>query len=66
MPHRPGGRICVIMSGQKRNGKYIAVAAVFFVLCAFFSLGMLLPGAADAADGGEMPRLLTEDGLSSS
>jgi hypothetical protein len=41
-----------------------AAIAVFFALCLFFSLGMLLPGAADAADSGELPRLVTEEGLS--
>lgn len=53
------------MNRQKyKKIPYVAVAAVFFALCAFFSLGMLLPGGADAADGGEIPRLITEDGLS--
>ena len=51
---------------RQKNSKlpYLAVTAVFFALCAFFSLGMLLPGGTDAADGGEIPRLVTEDGLS--
>ena len=53
------------MNRQKnRKIPYLAVTAIFFAFCAFFSLGMLLPGGTDAADGGEIPRLVTEDGLS--
>ncbi|MBQ8552296.1 MAG: hypothetical protein IJ428_05735 [Clostridia bacterium] len=39
----------------------IIYCALFLVPCAFFSLGMLIPGAAEAAEGGvEMPSLLTD------
>ena len=43
---------------------YLIVTALFFLSCAFFSLGMLIPGAAETADGGDMPRLVTEEGIS--
>lgn len=33
----------------------IIYCALFFIPCAFFSLGMLIPGAANAAEGAEMP-----------
>ncbi len=39
----------------------ILFCAVFFAACAFFSLGMLIPGASVAAEGAEKPAL-TEDG----
>lgn len=38
----------------------IIYCALFLIPCAFFSLGMLIPGAADAAEGAEMPHLLTD------
>ncbi len=38
----------------------IIYCALFLIPCAFFSLGMLIPGAAEAAEGGvEMPELIT-------
>ena len=36
----------------------ILYCALFLLPCAFFSLGMLIPGAANAAEGAEMPKLL--------
>lgn len=36
----------------------IIYCALFLIPCAFFSLGMLIPGAADAAEGAEMPPLV--------
>ena len=39
----------------------IAYCALFLGVCAFFSLGMLIPGAANAAEGDvTMPKLLTD------
>ncbi len=39
----------------------IIYCALFLIPCAFFSLGMLIPGAADAAEGGvSMPSILTD------
>ncbi len=39
----------------------IIYCALFFGVCAFFSLGMLIPGASQAAEGGaEMPKLITD------
>ncbi len=53
-----------MMKYSLRKTACAAVTALFFLLCAFFSLGMLIPGAAETAEGGEIPRLVTEDGLS--
>ncbi len=39
--------------------------ALFFGSCAFFSLGMLIPGAASAAEGAELPALFFEGGINS-
>ena len=36
----------------------------FFCLCAFFSLGMLIPGASSAVEGAEMPALITDGRIS--
>ena len=37
---------------------------IFFVSCAFFSLGMMIPGASHAAEGaGDMPAFIGEDGI---
>ena len=33
---------------------------LFFVLCAFFSVGMLIPGASSAVEGAVMPGLITD------
>ncbi len=59
------------MNSQKqttteKRGRIPAVlfTAAFFGLCVFFSLGMLLPGAADAADSGDMPSLLVDGTVS--
>lgn len=38
----------------------IIYCALFFIPCAFFSLGMVIPGAANAAEGAEMPSLIEE------
>ena len=38
----------------------IIYCALFLIPCAFFSLGMIIPGAANAAEGAEMPKLLTD------
>ena len=39
----------------------IIYCALFLIPCAFFSVGMLIPGAADAAEGGvSMPSVLTD------
>ncbi len=38
----------------------ILFCAVFFLLCSFFSLGMLIPGASEAAEGAEMPALIVD------
>ncbi len=44
----------------------ITFCVIFFVICAFFSTAMLIPGASRVAEGGvEMPRLVTEDGINS-
>ena len=37
---------------------------LFFCLCAFFSLGMLIPGASSAVEGAEMPVLITDGRIS--
>ena len=37
---------------------------LFFCLCAFFSLGMLIPGASSAVEGAEMPALITDGRIS--
>ena len=37
---------------------------LFFCLCAFFSLGMLIPGASSAVEGAEMPALVTDGRIS--
>ncbi|MBE6725914.1 MAG: hypothetical protein E7576_12135 [Ruminococcaceae bacterium] len=52
------------MEHTGRTIAHLAVTVLFFLSCAFFSLGMLIPGAAETADGGDMPRLLTEEGIS--
>ncbi len=39
----------------------IIYCALFLIPCAFFSLGMIIPGAAEAAEGAEMPKLLTSE-----
>lgn len=42
----------------------VIYCALFLILCAFFSLGMMIPGAANmssSAEGAEMPKLLTEE-----
>ena len=39
----------------------VVFCAAFFAVCAFFSLGMLIPGASVAAEGAEKP-VLVEDG----
>ena len=39
----------------------IIYCALFLIPCAFFSLGMMIPGAAEAAEGAEMPKLLTDE-----
>ena len=39
----------------------VLYCVLFFAACLFFSLGLLLPGAADSTDGGARPTL-TEDG----
>ncbi len=53
-----------MMKHSEHKGLYLTVTAAFFLLCAFFSLGLLIPGAAETAEGGDMPRLVTEDGIS--
>ena len=42
----------------------VLFCALFFLSCAFFSLGMLIPGAAETAEGGQMPRLIENGQLS--
>ena len=37
---------------------------LFFCMCAFFSLGMLIPGASSAVEGAEMPALITDGRIS--
>ena len=37
---------------------------LFFCLCSFFSLGMLIPGASSAVEGAEMPMLITDGRIS--
>lgn len=37
---------------------------LFFCLCAFFSVGMLIPGASSAVEGAEMPVLITDGRIS--
>lgn len=37
---------------------------LFFCLCAFFSVGMLIPGASSAVEGAEMPVLMTDGRIS--
>ena len=37
---------------------------LFFCLCAFFSVGMLIPGASSAVEGAEMPALITNGRIS--
>ncbi len=37
---------------------------LFFCLCAFFSVGMLIPGASSAVEGAEMPALITDGRIS--
>ena len=39
----------------------IIYCALFLIPCAFFSLGMMIPDAANAAEGAEMPKLLTNE-----
>ncbi len=39
----------------------ILFSAIFFLTCAFFSLGMLIPGTSSAAEGaGDVPRLIAD------
>ena len=53
------------MTDKRKKIPAILFSAAFFLLCAFFSLGMLIPGAADAADSGAMPALVTDGKISS-
>ncbi len=39
----------------------IIYCALFLIPCAFFSLGMVIPDAAEAAEGAQMPKLLTNE-----
>ena len=44
----------------------ILFVALFFAVCAFFAIGMLIPGASSAAEGaGEMPRLVADGRINS-
>jgi len=52
------------MTEKRKNLPAILFIGLFFALCVFFSLGMLLPGAADAAEGGDMPHLLVDGRIS--
>ncbi len=52
------------MTEKRKHLPAILFTAAFFALCVFFSLGMLLPGAADAADSGDMPRLFVDGKIS--
>ncbi|MBQ3708168.1 MAG: hypothetical protein II889_09715 [Clostridia bacterium] len=52
------------MTEKRKHLPAVLFTAAFFALCVFFSLGMLLPGAADAADSGDMPRLLVDGKIS--
>ena len=47
----------------KRIGTLL-FCVLFFCLCAFFSLGMLIPGASSAVEGAEMPKLITDGRIS--
>ena len=52
---------------MKFNCKHIGTllfCVLFFCLCAFFSLGMLIPGASSAVEGAEMPKLITDGRIS--
>ncbi len=45
----------------------ITVCTLFFLICAFFSTAMLIPGASDITEGGiEKPQLFTENGINRS
>ncbi|MCR5681568.1 MAG: hypothetical protein K6G29_03875 [Clostridiales bacterium] len=52
------------MTEKRKRFPAILFIAAFFFLCVFFSLGMLLPGAADAADSGDMPKLVSDGKIS--
>lgn len=52
---------------MKYNPKTVGTllfCALFFCLCAFFSVGMLIPGASTAVEGAEMPALMTDGRIS--
>ena len=47
-----------------KKGLLILFCAAFFAFCAFFSLGMLIPGASSAVEGSSgMPALIGDDGI---
>ncbi len=48
------------MKFSKQNIGRIVFCAIFLVSCAFFSLGMLIPGASDAAEGATFPTLIKD------
>lgn len=43
----------------------ILYCALFLIPCAFFSIGMLIPGAADATEGANMPKLFADGTVNS-
>lgn len=54
---------------MKRSLKTFAAlgfCVLFFCMCAFFSLGMLIPGASVAVEGAKMPQLITDGRISGS
>ena len=54
------------MTFKNKRLPAVLFTAGFFLACAFFSLGMLIPGAADAADGGELPKPVADGRISES
>ena len=48
-----------------KHGAALLFCVLFFCMCAFFSVGMLIPGASVAVEGAEMPALITDGRISS-
>ena len=54
------------MNPKKTKFPAVLYTLAFFLACAFFSAGMLIPGAADAKDGGDLPKPVSEGKISES
>ncbi len=52
------------MKDKLKKIGFLAFSLFFFCFCAFFSLGMLIPGASEAAEGAEMPALYKDGRIS--